>query len=237
MSTVIVRVRRSCRPCRSAPCRRPARPPTVKFSVRFTTHVTFGTFFGTRPRTSRSKSSTISGRRCFHHAAALVTLRPFFSVRTSGRFGIRVRERLVVVGVIGRGLVAARPGPQGRDAELLLHVLVIGGGCCGVRVWRRTAWRRTAWRRRCLRRRRSRRGCRRLLGSHYGCRQHHRRACRGRHTTSPDRPDAPRYSHDHHPVGGGPLAADRWRRTAWRRTARRRTLGGGPLGGPLGADR
>ena len=34
-----------------------------------TVHVTAGTFFGTRPITSLSKSSTISGRRCFQIAA------------------------------------------------------------------------------------------------------------------------------------------------------------------------
>ena len=48
---------------------------------------TSGTFRGTRPSTSRSKSSMISGRRCLIHASRVVTLRPFFSVRTSGRSG------------------------------------------------------------------------------------------------------------------------------------------------------
>ena len=97
----------------------------------------------------------------------------------------RIGHRLVVVGVVGRGLVAAGPWPQGRDTELLHHVPVIGGGCCG--VWVR---RRTARRRRCLRRRDAGAGggCR-LLGSRDGCRQHHRRACRG-HTASLNRPDA-----------------------------------------------
>ncbi len=61
--------------------------PTVVFAVSVTVHVTLGTFFGTRPITSRSKSSTISGRRCFHHIFALVTFLPFFSVNASGRFG------------------------------------------------------------------------------------------------------------------------------------------------------
>ena len=62
-------------------------PPTSNASVRLTRQVTFGTVRGTRPNTSRSNSSTISGRRCFHQAAAVVTLRPFFSVSASGRFG------------------------------------------------------------------------------------------------------------------------------------------------------
>ena len=49
-------------------------------------HVTLGTSFGTRPSTSRSKSSTISLRRV-SHIAAVVTFFPFFNVRTSGSFG------------------------------------------------------------------------------------------------------------------------------------------------------
>ncbi len=59
------------------------RPPTVDSTVRVTDHVTLGTFFGTRPSTSRSKSSTISARR-LDHIAAVVTLRPSFIVRISG---------------------------------------------------------------------------------------------------------------------------------------------------------
>src|SRR6516164_10483474 len=62
------------------------RPPTLNCSVRLTRHATFGTFRGTRPSTSRSKSSTISGRRSFHHVSALVTFLPFSSVSASGRF-------------------------------------------------------------------------------------------------------------------------------------------------------
>ena len=62
-------------------------PPSVSFVVDVTSHVTFGTFFGTRPSTSRSKSSTISGRRSFVHIAAVVTFWPLFSVSTSGRSG------------------------------------------------------------------------------------------------------------------------------------------------------
>ena len=61
--------------------------PTISRTVFATVHVTDGTFFGTRPITSRSKSSTISGRRCFHHISGVVTFSPFFSVSTSGRFG------------------------------------------------------------------------------------------------------------------------------------------------------
>src|SRR6185295_15602108 len=40
-------------------------PATWAFTVRFNSQVTAGTRGGTRPNTSRSKSSTISGRRCF----------------------------------------------------------------------------------------------------------------------------------------------------------------------------
>jgi hypothetical protein len=43
--------------------------PAVTFEI--TVQVTLGTFFGTRPMTSRSKSSAISGRCCFHHISAL----------------------------------------------------------------------------------------------------------------------------------------------------------------------
>src|SRR5579883_128851 len=64
-----------------------ARPPTDAFTVLVTSQVTLGAFFGTRPSTSRSKSSTISGRRSRHHISAVVTLRPFFSVSASGRSG------------------------------------------------------------------------------------------------------------------------------------------------------
>src|SRR6185437_9718849 len=38
--------------------------------------ITFGAFFVTRPITSRSKSSTIAGRRCFHHISGVVTFFP-----------------------------------------------------------------------------------------------------------------------------------------------------------------
>jgi hypothetical protein len=62
--------------------------PTTPSVTWFTTvQVTFGTSFGTRPKTSRSKSSTISGRRSFHHASGVATFPPFFNVRGSGRSG------------------------------------------------------------------------------------------------------------------------------------------------------
>ena len=61
--------------------------PTMPLAVSVTVHVTFGTDFGTRPSTSRSKSSTISGRRCLFHMSADVTFRPFFSVSGSGSIG------------------------------------------------------------------------------------------------------------------------------------------------------
>src|SRR5690242_18385191 len=48
---------------------------------------TFGTFFGTRPKTSRSKFSTISGRGCFHRIPGVVTFCPFFRVSGSGGSG------------------------------------------------------------------------------------------------------------------------------------------------------
>ena len=48
----------------------PTSPP-VTFET--TVQVTFGTLAGTQPTTSRSKSSTISGRRRFHHISAVLT--------------------------------------------------------------------------------------------------------------------------------------------------------------------
>jgi hypothetical protein len=60
--------------------------PIVPRALSATVHVTFGTFGGIRPTTSRSKSSTISLRRSGHIAAA-VTLRPSFNVSASGRSG------------------------------------------------------------------------------------------------------------------------------------------------------
>ena len=61
--------------------------------------------------------------------------------------GIRIRQRLVVVGVIRRGLVAARTGTQRLDAELLHHVLVVGCRGRGIRVRRRARGRLRAGRR------------------------------------------------------------------------------------------
>ena len=58
----------------------------------------------------------------------IVTFLPFFSVSTSGRSGYGIGGRLVVVGVVGRLLVAARARAQLRDAELLHHVLVVFRG-------------------------------------------------------------------------------------------------------------
>src|ERR1017187_6174279 len=59
--------------------------PTVASTVFVTVHVTFGTSLGTRPTTSRSKSSTISGRRCSHHIPGEVTFTPFLSTSTVGK--------------------------------------------------------------------------------------------------------------------------------------------------------
>ena len=144
MSTVIAGIRRVVDVADQLLGRRPARPPTVHVArCCVTVHVTFGTFFGTRPSTSRSKSSTISGRRCFHHTSALRDLAcRSSSVSTSGRFGIRIGQRLVVVGVVGRRLVAARPGPQALDPELLHHLPMIflgrlRGFSRGRGLWRR----------------------------------------------------------------------------------------------------
>ena len=94
----------------------------------FTVHVTFGTLRGTRPSTSRSNSSTISGRRCFHHASAVVTLRAVLQGEDFRKIGIGIRRRLVVVRLVGRTRVAARTGPQLADPELRHHVLMVFSG-------------------------------------------------------------------------------------------------------------
>ena len=62
------------------------RPPTFSAAVDATRHSTFGTVFGTRPYTSRSKSSTISGRRVSHQVFASVTRFPLLSTSGSGSF-------------------------------------------------------------------------------------------------------------------------------------------------------
>ena len=64
-----------------------ALPPISHSRVATTDHVDRRALAGTRPTTSRSKSSTISGRRSLHHASAVVTFAPFFSVSGSGRIG------------------------------------------------------------------------------------------------------------------------------------------------------
>ena len=63
ISTVIAGIRRVVDVARRAAGRRPVRPADRPLDVCVTVHVTFGTLRGTRPTTSRSKSSTISGRR------------------------------------------------------------------------------------------------------------------------------------------------------------------------------
>ena len=129
----------SCPRGRSAVSQSPACEPTNSLSVTSTVQVTLGRSFGRRPYTSRDMSSTISGRRCFHHISGVVTFWPFFRVSASGRFGYGFAVGLVVIGVVGVAFVAARPGAKGFDAELVHHVLMIllrsecdgrGGGTC-----------------------------------------------------------------------------------------------------------
>jgi hypothetical protein len=60
--------------------------PKFSSTVPFTSQVTLGMFFGRRPYTSRSNSSTISARRAFH-CAADVTFVPLFITSGSGNFG------------------------------------------------------------------------------------------------------------------------------------------------------
>src|SRR5579883_3370277 len=64
-----------------------AKSPLLVLDVLVTSQRTDGTFPGTRPYTSRSKSSTISGRLWFHHISGVVTRFPFFRTNGSGKFG------------------------------------------------------------------------------------------------------------------------------------------------------
>src|SRR4051812_13102438 len=58
----------------AAPPRPPKpRPFALGSSGGATSHVTLGTSLGTRPYTSASKYSTISGRRSFHQISGVVT--------------------------------------------------------------------------------------------------------------------------------------------------------------------
>ena len=61
--------------------------PTRSSVVAVTSQVTFGTFAGTRPYTSRSKSSTISGRRLVHQTSGVVTRPPSLRTNGSGKVG------------------------------------------------------------------------------------------------------------------------------------------------------
>ena len=60
-------------------------------------------------------------------------LRAVLERQDIGEVGIRVGERLVVVGVIGRRVVSARTGAQGLDAEQIHHasVILLGGEILG----------------------------------------------------------------------------------------------------------
>ena len=99
--------------------------PAFESLVLFTAQVTLGTLGGTRPSTSRSKSSTISGRRCCHHCSADVTFLPVFQRERVGQIPERIGLRLIVVGVIGSFLISARPWTKRLDAQLIHHVLMV----------------------------------------------------------------------------------------------------------------
>ena len=70
------------------------------------------------PRRSPAAAASTTCRR-------VVTLRAVLQRQDVGQVRIRIGLRLVVVGVIRRRLVAARPGPQRLDAELLHHLPMI----------------------------------------------------------------------------------------------------------------
>src|ERR1017187_7611725 len=61
--------------------------PFFSCVVPVTSQTTLGATLGTRPQTSRSKSSAISGRRLLHQTLADFTFLPFFSTSGSGSFG------------------------------------------------------------------------------------------------------------------------------------------------------
>ncbi|MEI9903368.1 MAG: hypothetical protein WDN06_04875 [Asticcacaulis sp.] len=98
---------------------------TYSVSEASAVHVTFGVSAGTRPYISRSRPSTISGRRCCHHWSAVVTFPPFFRVRISGQSGYGLAPGLVGIGVVGRLFIAAGTRAQALDMQLVHHVLMI----------------------------------------------------------------------------------------------------------------
>ena len=99
--------------------------PTMPSTCFATVQVTSGTCPGTRPNISRSKSSTISGRRTFHHPPGVVTRCPFFDVSGSGKLGKRACLRFVHVCVVGGLLISTRTWSEHRDPELVEHLLMV----------------------------------------------------------------------------------------------------------------
>ena len=66
---------------------RTGRPPTVESVTGELLQLTPGRTFGTRPSTSRSNPSMISGRRCMRQAFAVSTRLPLLSRSGSGQSG------------------------------------------------------------------------------------------------------------------------------------------------------
>ena len=99
--------------------------PFFSSVVLTTSHFTAGVCCGTRPYTSRSKSSTSCGRRWSHHIFADVTFWPSFITSGSGGGGIRRHFGFVKIGRARRRGVAVRARPQrGGDVQRVHLALV-----------------------------------------------------------------------------------------------------------------
>ena len=120
-------MRRVVDACRRAGGRRRACPAISHSRVATTDHATPGTAAGTRPTTSRSKSSTISAPPHVPPSIGRRDLRAALQLQRIGQDRIRIRERFVVVRGVRRRGIGVAAGAQRANAELLLHVAVIVG--------------------------------------------------------------------------------------------------------------
>ena len=113
------------------------RPPTSNCSVRLTRHVTLGTFLRNAADHLAIELLDDLGTALLPPRLGAGDLLAVLERQDFGQVGIRVGERLVVVGVVRRRLVSARARAKRLDAELLHHVLMVGGRRRGVGIGRR----------------------------------------------------------------------------------------------------
>ena len=118
-------------------------PSSVPGVVDATSQRTAGTLAGTRPRISRSKSSTSSGRRWFHQTLAEVTGLPLFRTSGLGRLGQGLALDSSQLTGLGPEPFCATPGRSAVMCRRSDHVLVVRGdgglgrGGCGLGGLRR----------------------------------------------------------------------------------------------------